>query len=112
MTEEILEKLRITAIEPAPQADVAWGLRAGVETQPAAGGTHVLVHRLAASQADITIEAESLRQFVAALPREVQGSGLALVVGEKIEPHALIVRTGFLKGGVRGQGAGVSSVKA
>jgi hypothetical protein len=39
MTEEILEKLRITAIEPAPQADVAWGLRAGVETQPAAGGT-------------------------------------------------------------------------
>jgi hypothetical protein len=58
------------------------------------------------------MEADSLRQFVAALPREVQGSGLALVVGEKIEPHALIVRTGFLKGGVRGQGAGVGSVKA
>ena len=34
----------------------------------------MIVHRLAASQADITIEADSLRQFVAALPREVQGS--------------------------------------
>jgi hypothetical protein len=74
MTEEIPEKPRVTAIEPAPQVDVAFGLRADVETQPAAGGTRVIVHRLAASQADITIEADSLRQFVAALPREVQGS--------------------------------------
>jgi hypothetical protein len=112
MTEEIPEKARVTAIEPAPQVDVAFGLRADVETQQAAGRTRVIMHRLAASQADITIEADSLRQFVAALPREVQGSGLPLVVGEKLEPHALIVRTGFLKGGVRGQGAGVGSVKA
>jgi hypothetical protein len=73
-TEEIPEKPRATAIEPASQADVAFGLRADVETQPAAGGTRVVMHRLAASQADITIEADCLRQFVAALPREVQGS--------------------------------------
>jgi hypothetical protein len=74
MTDEIPEKPRVIAIEPAPQADVAFGLRADVETQPAAEGTRVIVHRLATSQADITIEADSLRQFVAALPREVQGS--------------------------------------
>jgi len=74
MTEKIPEKPRVIAIEPAPQADVAFGLRADVETQPAAGGTRVVVHRLATSQADITIEADSLRQFVAVLPREVQGS--------------------------------------
>jgi hypothetical protein len=74
MTEEIPEKPRVTAIEPTSQADVAFGLRADVEIQPATGGTRVVVHRLAASQANITIEADSLRQFVAALPREVQGS--------------------------------------
>ncbi len=73
MTEEIPEKPRATAIEPVPRADAAFGLRADVETQPAAGGTRIVVHRLAASQANITIEADSLRQFVAALPREVQG---------------------------------------
>src|SRR6266478_1155411 len=73
-TEEIPEKPRATAIELAPQADVGFGLRADVETQPVAGGTRVVMHRLAVSQADITIEADSLRQFVAALPREVQGS--------------------------------------
>jgi hypothetical protein len=74
MTDEIPEEPRVIAIEPAPQADVAFGLRADVETQPAAEGTRVIVHRLATSQADITIEADRLRQFVAALPREVQGS--------------------------------------
>jgi hypothetical protein len=74
MTEEIPEKPRVIAIEPVPQADVAFGLRADVETQPAAGGTRVVVHRLTASQADITIETDSLRHFGVALPREVQGS--------------------------------------
>jgi hypothetical protein len=73
-TEEIPEKPGFIAIEPAPQADVAFGLRADVETQPVAGGMRVIVHRLATSQADVTIEADSLRQFAPALPREVQGS--------------------------------------
>src|SRR5439155_24434250 len=57
MTEEIPEKLRVTAIEPAPQADAAFGLRADVETQPAAGDAAVVVHGPAASQADIRIDA-------------------------------------------------------
>ena len=94
MTDEIPEKPRVIAIQPAPQADVAFGLRADVETRPAAGGTRVIVHRLAASQANITIEADSLRQFVAALPREVQGTietGVAnLWASGELDPSGLV----------------------
>jgi hypothetical protein len=66
-----------TTISPSRSAKVPkprspW--RFSSPTVTAAGGTRVVMHRLATSQADITIEADSLRQFVAALPREVQGS--------------------------------------
>ncbi len=38
-----------------------------------AGGTRIVVHRLAARQAAVTIEAETLRQYVAKLPPKLQG---------------------------------------
>jgi hypothetical protein len=60
-----------TASSPAP--DAPFGLRAEVATQPAAGGTRVVLHRLAARQAALTIDADLLRQYVPELPPELEG---------------------------------------
>jgi hypothetical protein len=73
LPENIPEKPSVAATEPASSADVAFGLRAEVDTRSAAGGTRIVVHRLAARQAALTIEAETFRQYVAKLPPELQG---------------------------------------
>jgi hypothetical protein len=76
-TRQLLEKaptpLSGAAPEPPPGADAVFGLMMEVETQPAVGGTRVVVHRLAASQAALTIEAKTLRQHLPKLPPELQG---------------------------------------
>jgi hypothetical protein len=73
LPEKTPEKPSVAVTEPIPSVDAAFGLRAEVDIQPAAGGTRVVVHRLAARQATLTIEAETLRQYVAKLPPELQG---------------------------------------
>src|SRR5712691_2300404 len=73
LPEKIPEKPSVAVTEPASSADAAFGLRAEVDIQPAAGGTRIVVHRLAARQAAVTIEAETLRQYVAKLPPKLQG---------------------------------------
>jgi len=73
LPEKIPEKPSVAVTELVPSVDAAFGLRAEVDIQPAAGGTRVVVHRLAARQATLTIEAETLRQYVAKLPPELQG---------------------------------------
>jgi hypothetical protein len=73
LPEKIPEKPSVAATEHASSADAAFGLRAEVETQLTAGGTRVVVHRLAARQMALTIEADTLRQYVAKLPLELQG---------------------------------------
>jgi hypothetical protein len=73
LPEKIPEKPSVAATEPVPSVDTAFGLRAEVDIQPAAEGTRIVVHRLAARQATLTIEAEILRQYVAKLPPELQG---------------------------------------
>jgi hypothetical protein len=72
LPEEITEEASVAATERAPSADAAFGLLTEVETQPAAMGTRVVVHRLAASQAALTIEADTLRQYMPKLPPELQ----------------------------------------
>jgi hypothetical protein len=54
-------------------ADSAFGLWAEAETQPVPGGTRVVLHRLTARQSAVTIEADTLRQYLSTLPSEVQG---------------------------------------
>jgi len=61
------------ATDSAATSDAAFGLRADVETQPAAGGTRVVLHRLAARQAAFTIDADMLREYVPELPPELEG---------------------------------------
>jgi hypothetical protein len=74
MAKEIPEKPHVTAIEHAPQADAAFGLRAEVETQPATGpGTTITIERLQARNAKASIEVDTVRHYVATLPRELQG---------------------------------------
>jgi Dicarboxylate transport len=63
----------LTAPEPPPTPDMAFGLLMEVETQPKAGGTRVVVHRLAARDAALTIEADILRHYIPKLPAELQG---------------------------------------
>ena len=73
LPEKIPEQPSVAASESAPSTDAAFGLRVEVEIQPAAGGTRVVVHRLATRQATFTIEADTLRQYIAKLPPELQG---------------------------------------
>jgi hypothetical protein len=71
--EGLPETPSLAAPEPAPTAEPAFRLLTDVETQPAAGGTRVVVHRLAASQAALTIEADSLRRSTTKLPADLHG---------------------------------------
>jgi Dicarboxylate transport len=73
LPEKIPEKPSVAVTKPVPSVDTTFGLRAEVDIQPAAGGARIVVHRLAARQATLTIEAETLRQYVAKLPPELQG---------------------------------------
>jgi hypothetical protein len=57
----------------APTTDAAFALRAEVEALSAAGGTRVVVRRLAARQAALTLAADTLRRYVTGLPPELQG---------------------------------------
>ncbi len=56
-----------------PGADTAFGLRADIETEPAAAGTRLLIRRLAARQAALTIDADILRRYLPGFPAEVAG---------------------------------------
>jgi hypothetical protein len=71
--EEIPKKTPVAAPGPAPSAEAVFGLLTDVETQPAAGGIRVVVHRLAAGHAALTIEAELLRQYTTMLPADLHG---------------------------------------
>ena len=73
LPEKIPEQPSVAAPEPAHSADAAFSLRVEVETQPAAGGTRVVVHRLAARQAALTIEADALRRYATKLPADLHG---------------------------------------
>jgi hypothetical protein len=73
LTAEIPEEPAGAATESAPSADAAFGLLTEVETQPTAVGTRVLVHRLAARRAALTIEADILRRYTTNLPAELHG---------------------------------------
>src|SRR6266568_469184 len=73
LPEKIPEQPSVAAPEPARSADAAFSLRVEVETQPAAGGTRVVVHRLAARQAALTIEADALRRYATKLPADLHG---------------------------------------
>ena len=71
--EAVPEKTSIAAPEPVPSAEAAFGLLTDLETQPAAAGTRVVVHRLVASQAALTIEADILRRYTTTLPTDLHG---------------------------------------
>ncbi|HSF32494.1 MAG TPA: YdbH domain-containing protein [Candidatus Tectomicrobia bacterium] len=60
------------ATEPAANADAAFGLLTEVETQPAAVGTRIVLHRLAARRVALTLEADTLGQYMTNLPPELQ----------------------------------------
>lgn len=65
---------------PAAVGDSAFELVADVETHSLAGGTRVVIHRLAAARAVLSLDADTLRHFVTALPPEIHGrieAGLA-----------------------------------
>jgi hypothetical protein len=70
-------RLPVSGIEPpkpVPPSAAAFGLRAEAEIRPAAGGTRVVLHRLAAAGAAFTADAGVLRRLVPALPPELEGS--------------------------------------
>src|SRR5262249_34353959 len=67
------EKPAAAVAGTAPAPDAAFALRAEGEALSAADGTRVVVHRLAARQAALTLAADTLRQYVAGLPPELQG---------------------------------------
>jgi hypothetical protein len=73
LPEEIPERPSVATPGAVPTAEAAFGLLMEGETQPAAGGTRVVVHRLAADQAALTIEADTLRQYLTKLPVQLQG---------------------------------------
>jgi len=73
LPDKISEKPAMTAPELAPRGDATFGLRAEVDTQPAAGDTSRVVYRLVARHAALMIEADTLRRYVAKLPAELQG---------------------------------------
>jgi hypothetical protein len=73
LPDKISEKPPMAAPELAPPVDAAFGLRAEVDTQPAAGDTSRVVYRLVARHAALMIEAATLRRYVAKLPAELQG---------------------------------------
>ena len=50
-----------------------FGVSAVAETNPIAGGTRVLLRSLTARHGSLAIEADALREFVAKLPRELNG---------------------------------------
>jgi hypothetical protein len=71
-SEGIPETPAVAATEPAPSGDTASGLLMEVKAQPAAGGMRVVVHRLAARQAALMIQADTLLQCWTALPHKIQ----------------------------------------
>jgi hypothetical protein len=73
LADETTAQLSVAAPELAPGAKAAFGLLMDVGTQPTAGGTRVAIHRLAVSQAALTIEADTLRQHLPTLPPALQG---------------------------------------
>jgi hypothetical protein len=73
LPDKISEKPSMTAPDLAPRADAVFGLRAEVDTQPAAGDTSRVVYRLVARHAALMLEADTLRRYVTKLPLELQG---------------------------------------
>jgi hypothetical protein len=73
LPDKISEKPSMTVPDLASRVGTAFGLRAEVDTQPAAGGTSRVVYRLVARHAALMIEADILRRYVTKLPPELQG---------------------------------------
>ena len=73
LPDKISEKPSMITPDLAPRVDAAFGLRAEVDTQPAAGDTSRVVYRLVARHAALMIEADTLRRYVTKLPPELQG---------------------------------------
>jgi hypothetical protein len=73
LPEKIGEKPAGGAAKSVPHADAAFGLRAEIETQLMAGKTRVIVHRLAARQVSLSIEADALRRYAPKLPADFRG---------------------------------------
>jgi hypothetical protein len=73
LPEEIPAKPSVAAPKPDPWAEASFALLTDIETQPAAGGTRVVVHRLTAKQAGLAIEADILRQYTTKLPADLHG---------------------------------------
>ncbi|HEV8717108.1 MAG TPA: hypothetical protein VGX03_30345 [Candidatus Binatia bacterium] len=73
LPEKMPEKSTTAGPEPVPTTDAAFALRAEAEILSVSGGTRVVVHRLAARRAALTLAIDTLRQYVAKLPPELQG---------------------------------------
>lgn len=61
------------AIEQPARNDLSFGMVADLDTQPLVEGTRVVIHRLAAAHAALTLDADTLRAFMATLPPEIHG---------------------------------------
>jgi hypothetical protein len=59
--------------QPATVSDSSFGMVADINTQSLAEGTRVVIHRLAAAHAALTLDADTLRAFVATFPPEIHG---------------------------------------
>ena len=71
--ENISAKASLRANQSGPGPDGAFAVVADVATQTTAGATRLLIHRLIATDAAITLDASTVRHFVTILPPEVQG---------------------------------------
>jgi len=66
-------KVSPDAERPATVNNSSCKIVADIDTQPLAEGTRVVIHRLAAAHAALTLYAVTLRTFVATLPLEMRG---------------------------------------
>jgi dicarboxylate transporter DctA-like protein len=81
----------------------AFEMVADLETQAMAGGTRVMIHRMAAAHAALALDADMLRHFVAALPPELHGRievGLANISGSGAVDLANPANRGPFSGGI------------
>jgi hypothetical protein len=61
------------AIGQRARNDSSFGMVADIDIQSLAEGTRVVIHRLSAAHAALTLDANTLRAFIATLPSEIHG---------------------------------------
>jgi hypothetical protein len=71
--EQDTAKVSPDAEKPATVNDSSFEIFADIDAQSLAEGTRMVIHRLAAAHAALTLDADTLRTFVATLPPEVHG---------------------------------------